>query len=94
MFKLKQKNTVWASLALLAIFLLISSGLDAQCSMCGKTAMDAMKDGNTASRKLNQGILYLMSGPYVVVATIVLTFYIILRRKKKQMDAEGFTDFF
>lgn len=38
--------------------------------MCTKTAMDAMKDGNTASLGLNNAILYLLGLPYLLVMTI------------------------
>jgi len=58
----------------LVVFALLLSwpeaGLQAQCAMCTKTAMDAMKDGNTASLGLNDAILYLLSLPYVLALTI------------------------
>lgn len=82
------------ALVLIVLIMVAVFQADAQCSMCTKTAMDAMKDGNTASRHLNKGILYLMSGPYLIVAIIVTTFVVILRRRKKQMEAEGIADFF
>jgi hypothetical protein len=46
------------------------AAVQAQCAMCTKTAMDAMKDGNTASLGLNDAILYLLSLPYVLALTI------------------------
>ena len=56
--------------ALVALLALPEGGLQAQCAMCTKTAMDAMKDGNTASLGLNDAILYLLSLPYVLALTI------------------------
>jgi LPXTG-motif cell wall-anchored protein len=60
------------ALVLLAFFalLLAADPAQAQCAMCTKTAMDAMKDGNTASLGLNNAILYLLGLPYLLVMTI------------------------
>jgi LPXTG-motif cell wall-anchored protein len=60
------------ALVLLAFFalLLAADSAQAQCAMCTKTAMDAMKDGNTASLGLNNAILYLLGLPYLLVMTI------------------------
>ncbi len=57
-------------LALVALVALPEAAVQAQCAMCTKTAMDAMKDGNTASLGLNDAILYLLSLPYLLAMTI------------------------
>ncbi|MBI1193983.1 MAG: hypothetical protein GC205_12560 [Bacteroidetes bacterium] len=63
-------RSVSGFLLLVAFMLLSDAAVQAQCAMCTKTAMDAMKDGNTASLGLNDAILYLLSLPYVLALTI------------------------
>lgn len=53
---------------LLTIFLFAagSSVVNAQCSMCRRTAETSLEKGETKGRGLNTGILYLMSVPYLM----------------------------
>ncbi len=66
------KGMKFASVVVLVLFFILFavSPANAQCAMCTKTAMDAMKDGSTASLGLNNAILYLLSVPYTLVLTI------------------------
>jgi len=57
-------------LALVALVALPEAAVQAQCAMCTKTAMDAMKDGNTASLGLNDAILYLRGRAYLLAMAI------------------------
>jgi len=54
-------------LSFLALFLLASFWGIAQCSMCTKTAAQL---GEKPALGLNNGILYLMLTPFVVIAVI------------------------
>jgi hypothetical protein len=55
----------------LMFFLLISSDLEAQCSMCKQAAETSIKsDPSSMARSLNKGILYLMAVPYIMIAFI------------------------
>ncbi len=67
-----------------ALFLLISiKNLHAQCAMC-KAAVEAnLKDGGSAGAGLNEGILYLMAIPYIVIMLFGF-FYFLQPRDKKQ----------
>lgn len=47
----------------------------AQCAMCTKAAMDGMKDGATTSAGINDGILYLLSMPYLLALSIAAAFF-------------------
>jgi hypothetical protein len=43
---------------------------DAQCPMCRISAESNLKNGGTAGKGLNKGILYLFFTPYLVVGTL------------------------
>ena len=67
-------------LLLLGIILLTTvSSLDAQCAMC-RAVMESDESGQTA-KGINNGIMYLMVFPYLLVAGVG---YAIYRSRKKQ----------
>ncbi len=47
-----------------------STDLTAQCPMCRMSAESNMKNGGSAGRGLNRGILYMLAMPYLLVGTI------------------------
>ena len=75
-------------LMVLVMLVLATSTVEAQCAMCSKTAMDAMKDGNTASLGLNNAILYLLIMPYVLAVSIGGTWWW-RRRKWSRIEEMG-----
>ena len=52
----------------------------AQCSMCRAVAESSQQGGSSIAAGLNDGILYLMAIPYVLLATLGILFY---RQRKK-----------
>ena len=44
--------------------------VQAQCPMCKMAAESNLKDGGTAGRGLNKGILYIFIMPYLITATV------------------------
>lgn len=44
--------------------------LDAQCPMCKIAAESNLEAGGTEGKGLNKGILYILSMPYLLVATL------------------------
>ena len=59
-------------LHLLIVLLVIAvaiSGVDAQCVMCKAVAEDSAAEG-AVGRGINQGILYIMAVPYILLGTI------------------------
>lgn len=42
----------------------------AQCPMCKMSAESNLKNGGTAGKKLNTGILYMLATPYIIIGTI------------------------
>lgn len=46
------------------------SDLSAQCPMCRMSVESNYKNGGTAGKGLNMGILYMLAMPYLLVGTI------------------------
>ncbi len=73
------------SLALLIIALQIGtySPVTAQCPMCRMSATNNLKDGGTAGKGLNSGILYMLATPYLIVGVIG---YVWWRNRRKEEE--------
>lgn len=69
----------------LFLILLISIDLEAQCSMC-RAVLETDADGATAEG-INQGILYLMAFPYLLVALI--GYFVYRSRQKAKAEEES-----
>jgi hypothetical protein len=55
--------------------------VNAQCAMCAATADAGTKNGSTAAKGLDNGILFLLAAPYVAVAAVGYIWYKKYRRK-------------
>jgi len=66
---------------LLALSVLSSLGTFAQCSMCRAIAESGRQAGGGWADGLNNGILYLMAFPYLLMGVIGISWY---RHKKMQ----------
>lgn len=76
---MKMRNVVW-----IFLFLAATNALNAQCAMC-RAALES-SDAGIKPEAVNDGIVYLMIFPYLLVA---LAGYAIYRlRKKKSTDTE------
>lgn len=64
--------------------MLFSAGANAQCAMC-RAALES-SDGNIKAEAVNDGIVYLMIFPYLLVALVGYAVYR-LRKKKKEKIA-------
>ncbi|NJB85065.1 hypothetical protein GGR26_000810 [Lewinella marina] len=62
-------------LCLVFVLLLIGGDLLAQCPMCRATAESNLANGGTEGQGLNQGILYLLGMPYVLVGAIAFIWW-------------------
>ena len=69
---------------LLALLLLASVPAEAQCAMC--RAVLESEEGNQAAKGINNGIIYLMVFPYLLVGGIG---YAIYRMRKKARATEN-----
>ena len=84
---MKKKLLKYSSfLALIfALNFTVVNDVQAQCPMCKMSAEQNLKDGGTAGKGLNAGILYMFSAPYILVAVIGFTWY---RNRRKEEDEE------
>lgn len=57
----------------------------AQCPMCRMSAESNLKNGGTAGKGLNNGILYMLATPYLVIGGIGYVWY---RNRKKEEELE------
>lgn len=57
----------------------------AQCPMCKMSAESNLKDGGSAAKGLNNGILFMLSTPYIIVGVLG---YIWWRNRKKEEEEE------
>ncbi|WP_405199712.1 hypothetical protein [Christiangramia sp. LLG6405-1] len=67
---------------LLAAFLLIPETAEAQCSMC-RAVLESEGDQSTA-KGINDGILYLMIFPYLLIGGIGYFIYRTWKRREKE----------
>lgn len=55
--------------------------VQAQCAMCTLSAESSVKNGNTQGLGLNDGILFLLAMPYLIVGVVGFIWYKKFRRK-------------
>jgi hypothetical protein len=59
--------------------------LHAQCPMCRMSAESNLKDGGSAGKGLNAGILFMLAMPYLLVGTIG---YVWWRNRRQEASGE------
>jgi len=79
----KLRKLVLGFVLMLSLLGLPGSDLQAQCPMCKMAAESNLKDGGTAGRGLNKGILYMFLTPYLVIGTIGFVWW---RNRPKEED--------
>lgn len=85
-----QKIIVAISILLLVTVFIVGLPveLDAQCPMCRIAAESNMKHGGgTAGKGLNNGIMYMLAAPYVLIGTIAFLWW--RNRKTKEELGEA-----
>jgi hypothetical protein len=77
----KSKESYWAvRLFLVLFFCFLSSAVDAQCAMC-RAAIES--EGNVKKKEaVNDGIVYLMAIPYLLVGGVGFAIYRMYAKKK------------
>ena len=63
------------------LFIIGSAKLQAQCAMC-RAVLESESDGGAAAA-INDGIVYLMIWPYILIGGIAFLIYRVLRREFK-----------
>ena len=75
----------WKKIFLIICLVLIRETLWAQCAMCKAVLESNMENGGTAAAGINDGIIYLMFIPYLLIATAG---YFIYKNYKKNQKTE------
>lgn len=66
---------------LFSVFILVSFVVNAQCAMC-RAQLESMDD-NSLAESVNDGIVYLMAVPYILVAFVAFMIYRSFKNKKQ-----------
>jgi hypothetical protein len=64
---------------MLFLILLVNTDMAAQCPMCKLSAESNLRDGGSAGKGLNRGILYMFALPYLIVGSLA---YLWLKNRK------------
>ena len=70
---------------IVVILVVFSPDMAAQCPMCKMSAESNLRDGGTAGKGLNNGILYMLALPYILISTLGYLWY----RNRKNCDKSG-----
>ena len=84
---MKNKILKYCSILALMFTLTLSpiNDVQAQCPMCRMAAESNLKDGGSAGKGLNAGILYMLSTPYLIIGVLGIIWY----RNNRKEDEEG-----
>jgi hypothetical protein len=82
------KTSLKTALFLVVFGLMVISTIPvkAQCAQCAATVETNSKNGGSAARGLNKGILFLLGAPYLVVAAAGFIWYKKYRRKNVDLN--------
>ena len=72
-------------IAVLSLFI-VANIASAQCAMCKAVAESNMNGGDSMASGLNNGIMYLMAFPYILIGSVT---YLIYRHRKKANAAKS-----
>lgn len=82
------KNNWLRFIPLFALTLMLtfsSTPANAQCPMCRMSAETNLKNGGSAGRGLNAGILYMLATPYLIVGGLAFVWW---RNRRKEEEEE------
>lgn len=64
----------------------VSNTASAQCSMCTINAEQGAANGNTQTKGINTGVLYLMAIPYLMIGALGVLWYLKYRKKSVRYE--------
>lgn len=64
-----------------ALMVVIHPEANAQCAMCTANAEMGVKNGNTQTKGLNTGVLYLLAAPFLLAGVVGVVWYTSYRKK-------------
>jgi hypothetical protein len=82
---LLMKKLMLLFVLIVVILVVFSPDMAAQCPMCKMSAESNLRDGGTAGKGLNTGILYMLALPYILISTLGYLWY----RNRKNYDKSG-----
>lgn len=85
-YNVKKLTRIGILLFFIMGMMMTSYDATAQCPMCKMSAESNLKNGGTAGRGLNAGILYMLALPYALVGTIGFVWWRNHRRKEEDVD--------
>lgn len=85
---MKKVIRIFSILALaLSLQVMTIDQVSAQCPMCRMSAESNLKNGGSAGRGLNTGILYMLATPYLLVGVLGFIWWRSRRREEEEDDA-------
>ncbi len=84
---MKSRIAKWLSIVVLSIGLSVTAvpEVQAQCPMCRMSAESNLKNGGTEGKGLNNGILYMLATPYMLIGVIGFIWW---RNRRRDDEAE------
>jgi len=84
---MKVRILKWLSVLALAMTLSVATmpEVQAQCPMCRMSAESNLKNGGTDGKGLNNGILYMLATPYMIIGVIGFIWW---RNRRKEGEEE------
>ncbi|MCB0571333.1 MAG: hypothetical protein KDC66_16290 [Phaeodactylibacter sp.] len=82
---MKYNITKWLSIAAFALtlFVVAPQSVQAQCPMCRMSAESNLQNGGVDGRGLNNGILYMLATPYLLVGLVGFIWW---RNRRKEEE--------
>lgn len=80
------KKSILFILFILVLTAIGGSDLLAQCPMCRATAETNLANGGTEGKGLNNGIMYMLGMPYLLIGTVAFLWW---RNRKQGMDDDA-----
>ena len=81
------KNLVFAVLMFFALSLSFTTVAQAQCTMCTINAEQGAKDGNSVTKGINNGVLYLLGTPFLLILGVVSIWYFKYRKDEHAIES-------
>lgn len=80
------KNLVFVVLMFFALSLSFTTTAKAQCTMCTINAEQGAKDGNSVTKGINNGVLYLLGTPFLLILGVGSIWYFKYRKDEGAIE--------
>jgi hypothetical protein len=81
------KNLVFVVLMFFALSLSFTPDAHAQCTMCTINAEQGAKDGNSVTKGINNGVLYLLGTPFLLILGVGSIWYFKYRKDEGAIES-------